>query len=165
MSVFRPTKNTKQNFFFSVCYILSRRTVSIQQKSSSSSSWKMHSIISNTAHTRTRERTSRSRVTRSLGKVTTRFSWMNFSTRRRCKKKCFRKEIKVDWKIVHPDIKWFWNEIIILFDLLALTTNTDELYLKHWENFSGVFQWVSKRKIFNQNSRKHFKWKFYLWGF
>lgn len=94
MSVFRPTKNTKQKFFFSVCYILSRRTVSIQQKSSSSSSWKMHSIISNTAHTRTRERTSRSWVTRSLGKVTTRFSWMNFSTRRRCNKKMFSKRDK-----------------------------------------------------------------------
>lgn len=46
---FRPTKNTKQKISFSHLAV-SRCTVSIQQKSSSSS-LKMHSIISNTAHT------------------------------------------------------------------------------------------------------------------
>lgn len=136
MSVFVQQKTQNKIFFFSVCYILCRRTVSIQQKSSSSSSLKMHSIISNTAHTRTREWTTRSRITLSLSEKSPRgfHEWI-FLAQRWCKNiynsnrdKSRLKNCPTRHKVI---LEWNHNSIRPSQSYHTNTHLEDELYLKH----------------------------------
>lgn len=78
---FSSNKKHKTKFLSSLrggVHILSRRTVSIQQKSSLSSSLKMHSIVSNTAHIHARERASE-RAECQTKKIFSQFSSLSLS--------------------------------------------------------------------------------------